>query len=352
MKSVLLSLLLLPSLAAQEDAVLSLSLENGDSMRAQVLELEGDKAKLRVLVLGGSMQVTRPLSDFTPASAFHIEEAAAHPDSFDAHFALAKMAGDRRLLGPAGAHARAAVEAVAGTTDAEAKTAEVRGWAADELEEWTREAVQSGELRDAKHYLKLLSTRLADQRSEEQLDALAAQVDGLEDQLDARRESERQAKLDAKQREAIDRRLKPIKQRIEAGDKLYRQAVAKSRNTSQSSNLAERAIEAYKSAWQGMQDLQKSFPDDAGLAQEVVAIGARLQNSAIRAALHAANVLTVQSDYKNAMEWCDKILAFDPDNSEAKEMKRTIQIAAAAASSQWGWGWTVVGGPGDWRRRR
>lgn len=346
MKAILLTLLPLLPAGPQDPQTLSLSLADGSSMRAQVLELSGDSAKLRVLVLGGSMQVTRKLSDFTPASTFRIEEAATAPDSFEEYFALAQRAGELRLLGPAGAQARAAVESVKDTAEAEARTAEVRGWAANCLEEMTREAVSQRDLTNAKHYLKLLSTRLADQRSEEQLDALAASVEELDTALRDAKEAERQAKLDAKQRDEIDRRFRPIEARIEAGDKLYREAVAKSRNTSQSSNLAERAINSYRAAWQSLQDLQKKFPDDASVAQEVVVLGSRLQDSAIRAALHAANVLTVQSDFRNALEWCSKILAFDPENAEAKEMRRTIQIAAAAASAQWGWGWGggVVGG--------
>jgi hypothetical protein len=45
------------------------------------------------------------------------------------------------------------------------------------------------------------------------------------------------------------------------------------------------------------------------------------------------------------MDWANRVIAFDPDNAEAKEMVRTIQIAEAAASNQWGWRWSVPGGP-------
>jgi tetratricopeptide (TPR) repeat protein len=344
----LLTLLLLPllPLAPQDPKTLSLTLADGNSMRAQVLSVDGETATLRALVLGGSMQVRRPLGDFTPASTFRILEEATRPATYDQHFALAQRAAQLGLIAPAGAQAKAAAAAVAGQPDEAEKVATLRAWAADALEEMTRDAVRQGDLAAARHDFKILSTRLADQRSEEQLDALAAEIEGLGNQRDAERLAARQAKLDSKQREEIARRIQPIQARIGAGDKLYREAVAKSRNTSQSSNLAERAITTYRSAWDGLQDLQKRFPDDADVAREAVAMGAKIQDSAIRAALHAANVLTVQSDYRKALEWCNKILAFDEENVEAKEMRRTIQVAAAAASSQWGWGWgqPVVGG--------
>ena len=44
---------------------------------------------------------------------------------------------------------------------------------------------------------------------------------------------------------------------------------------------------------------------------------------------------------KNAMDWTQRILAFDPDNEEAKAMARTITIAEASASDDWGWGWNI-----------
>jgi hypothetical protein len=70
---------------------------------------------------------------------------------------------------------------------------------------------------------------------------------------------------------------------------------------------------------------------------------ARIHDEGIAAALHAANMLTVRSDYKGAMDWAQRVLAFDPDNEEAKDMVETITIAEAAASSDWGWRWTLGG---------
>ncbi len=340
--AVLSSLFLLASLPAQDSQAVSLLTTTGDTVRAQVLGVESGVAQLRVFVLGGEMTVKRKLSDFTPESGFTIEELAAKPEGYDAHFSLAKRAGDLRLIGPAGSHARAAVKSVEGAADAESKTNTVRGWAAGMLETITMEAVGRGDLRNAQHYLKLLTTRLPDQRTEEQLEALAAAVDGVKESMEAKQATDRQAKLDAKQRADLDRRMKPIMDRIRQGDRLLRDAIKKANNPSQSARLAEQAIASYKASWKGTQELAEKNADDTDFMAEVQSLTQHMHDEAIRAALHIANVLTIRSDYIGGMEWANKVLAFDPGNAEAKEMVRTIQIAAASASSDWGWGWRTT----------
>ncbi|HEX5052514.1 MAG TPA: hypothetical protein VFZ65_12125 [Planctomycetota bacterium] len=345
MKTPLLFLLLpVAALAAQESPTIDATMKDGRTERIQPLELNGDKARFRVFVLGGEMVVTRKLSDFSPDSAFRFEVATRKPDSFEDHFDMAKKAADLDLLPPAGAQARQAIEKVKGTPEEAANTAKVRAWAADTLETKLRAAIAAADLAKAKQLLKLLTTRLSDQRTEESLAALAESVDGLSQKAAEGERVSRQEKLDAKARDAIEKRLKPIYERIEKGDKYQTAGISQSRKTVQATRQCEQSIDAYKAAWKATQELAEKYPDDEELAKEVAAIGSRLQTSAIRSALHAANMLVVQSDYKGAMDWTGRVLRFDPDNAEAQAMVRTIQVAEAAASSQWGWGWTLGGG--------
>jgi tetratricopeptide (TPR) repeat protein len=343
-KTILLPLVTVLLLAPQDPKTYSLVYKNGETVNAQVVEVKGEDVKLKVLVMGGSMVVRRKLAEFMPSSAFVIDMEAKDPHDFDSHFAMAKRAAELGLVPQAGAQARAAIESVKDPAQAESKRTEVRKWAADALEKMLRDSVAAGRLADAQHYLKLVSTRLADQRSEQQLDELAALVEGLDTSTSEKMQTERQAKMDAKQREAINSQLKPIQKQVEAGDKAEREAVAKSRTTVASTKLCEKAIDSYKAAWKSLQALVEKYQDDADLSHAAEKMGEHIHDQAIRAGLHAANMLTVQSDYKGALDWTARILAFDPDNAEAKEMMKTIQIAQAAASNQWGWGWNVVGG--------
>ncbi len=332
--------LLLPH--AQDPETMSVHWKDNRTGNVQVMGVEGDKVRLKMFIMGGSTVITSPLADFTPESAFAIELAAAQPATFDAHFALAKKAGELHLVPQAGKQARAAVASLKDDPQAKAKESEVRAWAAGALERVLAEAVAAQNLPAAKHYLKLITTRLADQRSEQQLDALAASVNALEGKQAATKQAERQAKLDAKAKAEVERRLKPIQDKITAADKLLHEAFVKSGNTSAAARSCEKAVESYKASWKATQSLAEQYPDDADLQNEVVAIGEHLHDHAIRAALQAANSLTIQGDYRNAMDWANRILAFEPTNAEAKEMVRTIQLASASASGDWAWGWRTT----------
>lgn len=346
MKTGLLFVSLFAFLPPQEPKTLTLNEVDGETVTAQVLELKGDSAKLKVMILGGNMTVTRKLSDFVPLSQFRIEQAAKAPKDFDGHFAMARRAGELRLLTQAGSEARNAIESVKDATEKETRRAEVRKWAADALEAMIKEAVAQSRAAEARHCLKLLSTRLPDQRTEDQLDALAGEVAALDERVANEREAARVAKVDAASREKLKKTLGQVREHLEKGDKLSREAITKSRTTVASTNLCEKAIDAYKAGWTKLQAVLEAAGDDSVLANEVGALAQKFHDHGIRTALHAANMLTVQSDYKNAMDWANRVLKFDPECEEAKEMVKTITIAAAAAGSEWGWGWSMpaVGG--------
>jgi hypothetical protein len=327
--------------SAQEDADRESSttvvfLADGKTWRAQILGLDGDVARLRVFVLDSEVEMKRKLASFTPESQFQIELVAARPTTYDAHFAMAKKAAEKKLLGPAGAQARMAVECAKDAPDGAAKIAAVHVWAADALEKMLREAIAAGDIGAARHQLKLLSTRLADQRTEQQLGAWEAAIDDLERSMQVRHQAEREAKLDAQIRQNIERRLELILVRVAAADALRQEAVAKSRQTAQSARTDERAVEAYKAAAKELLALRAQYANDEPLIESADAILEQMHDSGIAAALHAANMLCVQSDYKGAMAWVSKVIAFDPDNEEAKHLQQAIQIAAG---SEWSWRW-------------
>src|SRR5262249_44870496 len=102
MKSALLPLLLCFPLLAQDAPTMTLTYKDGDSCSAQLVALKGDEVKLKVFVLGGSMQITRKLDDFAPLSAYAIQLQAHKPETFDDHFAMAKRAVDGGLVPQAG----------------------------------------------------------------------------------------------------------------------------------------------------------------------------------------------------------------------------------------------------------
>jgi len=325
-------------------ATLALRTTSGETINAQLLDCAGEKVKLKVFVMGGSMTVTNQLDDFEPASVFALELQAKKPKTYEDHFAMAKRAAQLHLLPQAGAQCRAAIKAAEGAADLPQKRTALRAWAADAIEQAIREAIAANNLPMARNALKLLTTRLADQRSEEQIDAVTKTVEALTDQQEAIKAQKQQARLDEKARASIEQRMKPIQKDMQQGDKYLGDAIRKSRSTAASAKLCDQAIDAYKRSYKALQDLVAKYPDDGDLSGSASSLVAHMHDQAIRAGLHAANMLTVQSDFKGAMEWAQRILAFEPENAEAKEMVRTIQMASAEASGDWDWRWMTVGG--------
>ncbi len=329
--------------AAGTEKSLYLKTKSGEVVSGKFRGINGEKVRIATSVLGGTMTVTHDLDDFEAASVFTVLMAAKPPADFDSHFAMARKAAELGLLNSAGKQARSALETVKGAADFDGKRAEVRKWAAEALEKMINDAVADQDTPLAKDCLKLLTTRLADQRSEEQLDAIAASVEGLERAVKQKKEDDRQAKLDAKVRASNEKKLQAIVKDVERGEKDYSSAIRKSGSTTASKNLCESAIGHFKKAYQALGKLVADHPDDSDLAAAAAPITQQIHNQGIAAALHAANMLCVRSDYKNAMEWAQKVIAFDPDNKEAKEMVKLITAAEADASDNWGWTWPTVG---------
>lgn len=354
MKTFLLALSLCLSASSQDPQSakrMYLRMQDGSVLSGTFVRLEGDTVTLRANVLDGTMEVRRKLDQFEPASAWRLEMAADPPTDYAEHFAMARKAARRGLLKQAGNEARAALKASEGGPEIESRRAEMRRWAAGALETNIAAAVKEGDLTQARHCLKLLTTRLSDQRTEEQLDAIAKTVEACADKRKQSRSDARKNRLDEKTHKEIEQRLVPIRKNIANGDKSYRQAVRKSRSTTTSSKLCDYAVRSYKKAWDQLTKLLKAHPEDRHLADIAAELGKQIHDQGIRAALHAANVLTVQSDYKGAMDWVTRILVYEPDNAEAKEMRRTIQIAEAEASGEWRWGWRIVNDRPSMRQR-
>jgi tetratricopeptide (TPR) repeat protein len=336
-----LALLTATFVAVQDPAPISVTTKDGRSQTVQVLSLANGKAKLKVTQIVGEMTVTRALDDFIPESVFMIEVRATDPKTFEQHFALAKRAAELDLLPQAGNQARKARKAAGSGADAAAKTKELQAWAANELERMIGAAVAAKDAEKASHCLEILTTRLPEERTEEQLTKLTEAVDALREQAAAKKATDQAAKRTKDQQTALQKKLEPIQQKSAKGDKELSRAIAQSKSTSTSVSACESAVAAYKDAWKQAQEVLKQSGDDADAQEEIAAITDHVAASAIDAALHAANMLVAQSDYKSATDWVNRILKFDPDNEEAKEMLTTIQLASAAASDKddYRWGW-------------
>ncbi|MEZ6036635.1 MAG: hypothetical protein R3F29_04090 [Planctomycetota bacterium] len=318
---------------------LTLAYHNGETCKARVLGLEAGAVRLEVSLLGGELQVTRHLGDFTPASAFAIEKSAHPPHDFASHFALAERAAGLGLIEEAGAEARAALEALPETSTADDRREQVRNWGSRTLVRLFDRAIAAGRADEARHCLTLLSTRMADRLTDEELESMVVKLDELEGGSALVEHAALHAEHAAREHARIEQHLEPIRKKVATGDELLKEAVRKSRSTVAATHACERAVDAYQKAFDQLAALSHQHPDDGELERAAEHLGKHLHDATIRADLFAANMLTVQSDYRGAVGWANRVLLLEPGNKEAHDMLHTIEVAQAAASGIWRWGW-------------
>src|SRR5262249_43408609 len=145
-----------------------------------------------------------------------------------------------------GLQARSAIKAAGTGPDAEAKKKEVRAWAADALERMIGSAVDANDLDRATDCLAILTTKLADERTDDQLAKITASVESLREQVEGKKAdaaaAKLEAKLDAKRKSDLQKALQPIRDLAAKGDKTLSEAIAKAKSTSTSARLCESAV--------------------------------------------------------------------------------------------------------------
>ena len=136
---------------------------------------------------------------------------------------------------------------------------------------------------------------------------------------------------------------KPVLHLVEQGDKFQRDGLQNARHTVRARKSHDAALAKYAAASRRLEAVLDRRGDDAETRAEAQRIARRIADSSTAATLHAANALTVQTNYRAALDRAGSVLANDPDNEDAKALIRTIQLAQA---SSWGWGWGGGVAPG------
>ncbi len=311
-------------------------LKNRDYLTGRVVAIDGDVAVIDVLFMGGSAKIRRRLADFAPASEFEIRTMVTPPVTFEDHVAMAKTAVRLDLMGQAGEHAGKARK-LAGNDPTGAQRQELDSWAAAVLRVRFDRAIEQGELADARHFLRLVTTRVPSQFSEDQVGGMFDVL--AEAEAKARTATRTVVLVEAatEARTAFDKKVGPVMKHVQDADEKVKEGLRNARTTVKATNNFEQALGLYKSASRELQSIQKTFGDDPWVQDEVGEMLQRVKESAVQAIVHAGNALTFQGDYRSALEWANKGLALDPANPDAKSLIRTIQIAKAAEGSWDGW---------------
>jgi len=198
-------------------------------------------------------------------------------------------------------------------------------------------AFQNGSMKNAHSYASLVLTKFGgtkcDAQAEAMLTKVQAKIDADQEKKRAqrRKSAERNEEIDAKQAVAKrDSLLAPIEKAIDSAEKANNNGLTAKNLSKQKAGLesaASKYVHAMKQA-----DAAVSKTQEPDLQKALGEMSATAKGGAIQAYLNLANVYSSRGNYVKGTEYCNKALAIDPENAEAKSARATISTTTG------GWG--------------
>jgi hypothetical protein len=185
-----------------------------EALTGHVLAIDGDRVVMHVVFMDGSATIRRKLSDFTPVSQLLIQLQLAPPTTFAEHLAIARRAIELGILPQAGEHAGIARRLAAADTTGE-QTRTLDTWAAATLHELFDGAIREDDGAAARHFLRLISTRVPDRFTEEQLGTMSDQVAAVDERRRTSARGITAAKAAVARRERFDEAMAPVQKQVE-----------------------------------------------------------------------------------------------------------------------------------------
>lgn len=333
MKVLALTLILLgPAIAGEP---ITLILKNGDHLRAEVVQIDGNRVRLRVPIPSGHYLVWRSLDDFRPHCAYLALAELAAKDKAEDRLRLARFAAAHDLVYIAQRELGLARQ-LAGDDGLEAELEQQiveRGAAV--LEREFRAALERRDLRKGKRLLNELVIRYPDSEPASRKEDLFAEFDRVEKALaDARRRA-----VDARKQARLERshesKLRPIRSRLEKARQDNKQGLLSSKSFSKAHGLFVRAIAGFEAATKAADKLLKIRTNDEVLVREVSDLRLKALSGAQEALLNAASVCLVRGQFTRALGHVNQVLAFEPTHKDARAMRARIETAANEAGWRW-----------------
>ena len=314
-------------------------LKDDSVIRAKVLSVTGEEVRLRISIDGGSAEVKKSLPDFSPHSAYRIVAEANPPQSAEGHLQLAAFAARHDLPSVARQELLEARKMAGNQNLAPEVESEIAERARALLLRLFSESLAKGKLDEARRYLSELMIRqgegLAEAEREKLLDELAQAEERLRVERVRAKEATEAARIDALEQRELD----AIRRHLDEGAGANRRALLGSKNfgTAHAGFLA--AATHFEAALQRAETLRAktkpSFPATStkeGEQTMAVSAGERVAQEArsglTDSLLNAASLCVIQTQFRDAVAHVNRVLALDPKNQPARDMRARIEIAA------------------------
>lgn len=307
-------------------------LKNGAFVRAEVLAVEGRQVRLRVWREGRSSDLRRSLDEFAPHSAYRmLRDVSA--GRVDDHLKLARYAVDNGLVAVAERELGFARRLAGDPALAEDLGHSIARRGAEALEELFREALGRGEVALARRHVAEILTRYPDGLATSAVQQMLARVDRAtteEKPTAEHRGAEEPAPLMSREHARI---LRPLTRAMENGSGRHRAGLLASKHFAKAHALMASASRDFDSVIRTGTKLLERHRRYPGLVARVSELVARARVAQQESLLDAASLCVVRGQFSSALGEVNRVLAINPGNRRALDMRARIEIAA----NEWGY---------------
>lgn len=326
------ALMALPALSRADDLIF---LTGGRVYHGTVLESTWDWVKVRAKVDGEENDYTVPADEFDPHFFYNVRDKALGDDAAE-RIKLAKYAVEYEMYSRAKVQmdkARAADPKVV-EEFMENEFPKMRDGLAQKLLEAGQRALRRGSTKNAKKYASWILTKFEGTPAEAGAEKLLEDVQKRIDEEEAKKRKQRRhmAAEDAERanREVEQKRdavLGPIEKNMDMAARSNQEGL-RAKNMSDTRNHFESAASRYEAVVTHAKKAMASAPDEE-TKKALTEMEAQARDGAVQAYLNLANALSSRGSYTEAVKFCNKALAVDPDNAEAKHARLTISTTTS-----------------------
>jgi tetratricopeptide (TPR) repeat protein len=340
-RAILAIAVILGLVATEAMAEQLIHLKGGRFVRGTIVSSTADAVTARHTPEGGVEETVTVSADYFDPYFFYGVRDKAIGDNAKERIELAKYCVDNEMYSRAKIQMDRARAADPQVVEEFMKTEfpKIKEGLAERLLEAGQRALRRGSTKNAKKYASLILTKFEGTKAEAEAEKLLDQVQATIDEKHAkdrerRRELEekkiqRAAKTEAAQEERL---FEPIDKLMAQGKEANTRGL-KAKNTGGARDAFSSAATKYKHAAKRAEAGLKSQKDPE-ITKALQETHAQAINGAVQAYLNAAHSLSSRGSYKQAVEFCNKALAVDPDNAEAK----TARAEFSTANAGWGVG--------------
>jgi tetratricopeptide (TPR) repeat protein len=330
LSSILISVLLVSSVD-KETYILS----SGRAVKAEVLEVNDSRVRMRVHVAGGSLERWFRLEEFKPQSAYVILRSVAKVKDPGAHLRLAEFAASKSLIAVARRELQSARSLSGNALLGSNVQTMIDRRAVDGLEHLFREALSKGQLDSAQKYLSAILIRHPSAKSAAEREALVALLDNQRFAAKDARHRAKAKRASAREEKRRASLLRTPRAHLAKGKAESRKGLLGSRHFASAHQHFTRAVRHYESTIRSTETLERKKSSSEILKRQSRALRSEAQTALANSLLNSGSLCLVRGKFTTAMEHVNRILLMDPKNSRALSMRARIEIAA----NQWGYGY-------------